>query len=237
MEQEITSNVNRREVKQTPSISINPITLFVNASKAKKISIVKNQKNPPPIPTSYYASATAAMKRYIKNGFDVDVILDAINELQSKSIDPSKDKALAKRSNQINALRNFLEITFPETFKTIKCSFTTSRFKPCIISNVEVTVSPDIIIRRDDNGVKYIGAIKFDVHKDQLDFSIGQQRASLLNYYLEIIKGDDEIVDKNYCLCVDVMHDNIYRPNLDISKDIALISEACKEVVEIWKIV
>lgn len=232
MEESYVKNV----VAQTPSISINQITKFRKSTESGKLRIVKNQKHPPKIPTAYYSSATAAMRKYIKAGFDTHIIMDVIEQLQSKIVDPKNKNAVAKKNNLISALRKFLEITFPDVFKSIKCSTPTSKFRRCRIGDVDVIISPDVIIRRVVDGINYIGAMKFDVHKDLLDYKDGRQRAALLYYFLESLKEEDEVVDRYYCLCVDVMHGNIYRPIVDITDDISAIGEVCKEVYKLWKI-
>lgn len=229
-------NFTKNEVAPTPSISINQVTQFTISTDAAKLKIVKDQKNPSPFSSPYYASATAAMRRYIKAGFDEQIISEVLEQLQSKSVDPKNKNAVAKKANNISALRRFLEVTFPDVFKSLKCSFSSAKFRRCRIGSVDVIISPDVIIRREVDGVKYIGAIKFDVHKDVLDYSIGRQRAALLYYFLESVKDADEIVDRNYCLSVDVMHANIYRPIGDIADDISIIGEACDEVCKLWKI-
>lgn len=226
----------KKDVAPTPSISINQITKFIKSTESGKLRIVKNQKYPPKIPTAYYSSATAAMRRYIKAGFDSQIIMDVIEQLQSKVVDPNNKNAVAKKANLISALRKFLEITFPDVFKSIKFSFSTSKFRRCRIGDVDVIISPDVIIRRVVDGINYIGAIKFDVHKDSLDYPDGRQRAALLYYFLESVRDENEVVDRNYCLCVDVMHGNIYRPISDITDDISVIGEACGEVYKLWKI-
>lgn len=235
MEKFTTKNV-YPEIAPEPKISINELTKFVKASDAKKLSIVKGQKYPPIVPTSYYRPVVLALSKFIKSDFDTDIVLDAIEKLQGKVVDPKKKQATTKKANQIAALRQFLKMEFPETFQSIKCSFSSPKVKACKLSDVNVVVAPEIIIRREVAGVKYIGAIKFDIHKDELDFSIGRQRASLIEYFLNNFKNDDERVDKKYCLCVDVMHGNIYRPTHNIMEDMLILEEACGEVYKLWKI-
>ncbi len=218
-----------------PFISMNQIPKFIRATANGKLKIIQNQKKPSKYKVTYYASATAGMRNYIKKGFDPNVIIDCIKDLQSKEIDPNKKNANTKKSNQILALKKFLEIEFPDIFKSAKATFSTTKFRRCHINGVDIIISPDIIVHKVTDGIKYIGAIKFNVHKEELDYSDGRHSAALLYHFLDSIKEEDEIVDCNFCLCIDVMHSKIYRPIGNIEKEIASIKNICNEVNNLWK--
>lgn len=222
------------ETAPLPAISLNQITKFINSTPRGKLKIVKDQKHPPKIPSSYYATPAAAMRRFIKSGFDNQVILDIIEILKSKYIDPDNKNAIAKNSNHIFALRRFLDITFREIFNPYKCSFSSPKIRRCQLGYIELIVSPDIIIRREQDGKKFIGAMKFDFHKDPVNYTEGRLRAVLIKYYLENIKEDYEIVDPNLCLCVDVINTNIYRPIGETDDEILSLGGVCDEISRLW---
>ena len=68
----------------TPRVSINPLIAFVTATERRKKSIVKEQKKPSVFKVAPYATARAAMKKYVKGGFEKECILDALQTLQSR---------------------------------------------------------------------------------------------------------------------------------------------------------
>ena len=72
------------ENKIIPRVSINLLVVFVEATERRKLSIVKEQKKPSLFKVAPYATARAAMKRYIKDGFDSECLYKAIANLQSR---------------------------------------------------------------------------------------------------------------------------------------------------------
>ncbi len=62
----------------TPRVSINPLIAFVTATERRKKSIVKEQKKPSVFKVAPYATARAAMKKYVKGGFEEECILNAL---------------------------------------------------------------------------------------------------------------------------------------------------------------
>ena len=218
-----------------PKVSINPLIAFVEATERRKSSIVKEQKKPSIIKVAPYATARTAMKRYLKDGFDEECIYNAIDNLQSQQ--PNSKWALNNAVNSIEALRHFIEMNFPQRVGKIHCSFSKAAKKECMLEGVVITVAPDLILRWEDNGKRYIGAIKFRISKNELSFSAGRHAASLISYYLrQTIAESDEIVDNSHCLFVDVMDDVIYPAPMDITHSLDVISNACYEYSTIWNV-
>lgn len=226
-------------VAPKPKISINQLTDFIASTDAGKQRIIKGQKYPKAnaIPISYYRVSNAALSRCILNDFDMEIIRDVIDSQRSLKIDPTNKQALTKRANQVSALENFLTMGFPKLFADRKFTFASSprNFRRFELRDVTVIVSPDILIRWMKDGQKYIGAIKFDIHKDPLDFTIGSQRAALLAYFLDKMKAEDEIVDERYCMSVDVRNHNIFRP-LNVKGTMPVLEKGCVEVAEMWRV-
>ena len=217
----------------TPRVSITPLITFVESTERRKLSIVKEQKRPSLIKVAPYATARAAMKNFIKDGFDEECIYKAINKLhiKQKNTQWSKNNAV----NSIEALRHFIGMNFPHRVGKILCSFSKAIIKDCQIGDVNVTVAPDLILRWEDNGKRYVGAIKFRITKNKLSFSAGRNAASLISYYLrQSVAESDEIVDNSHCLFVDVMNDVIYPAPTDISHSLDVINNACYEYSTIW---
>lgn len=216
-----------------PRVSINPLITFVEATERKKRSIVKGQKTPSKFKIAPYATARAAMKKYVKGGFEEIFIFDAIRTLQSRNAESKWARNDVK--NSILALRHFIEFNFPDKVGKIHCSFTKATNPKCTIAGVQITVAPDLIMRWEDNGKKYIGAVKFRIVKSKLSFSAGRNAASLISFYLQkSIAEHDEIVDNAHCLFVDVMADVIYPAPIDTSLPLQELKTACLEYVTLW---
>lgn len=216
-----------------PRVSINPLIAFVEATERRKISIVKGQKKPSIFKVAPYATARVAMKNYVKGDFNEECIYDAITRLKSRCV--SSEWARNDVENSILALRHFIGINFPNSVGKIHCSFSKPENKDCLCAGVQITVAPDLIMRWEDNGNRYVGAIKFRIVKNKLNFTAGRLAASLLSYYLQkSVAEPGEIVDNAHCFFVDVMDDIIYPAPLDISPSLGIINDACSEYFTLW---
>lgn len=220
-------------MKNFPNISMNSLLMFMEASQRRRISIVKGQKQPATIRVAPYATARAAMRNYLKEGYNGTSITKAIQKLQLR--EPTSVWAKNDVTNSILALRHFVQINFPQHVGKIYCRFSKPSHTQCVIEGVHVTVSPDLILRWEENGTKYIGAIKFRIGKSKLTRTIGNKAASLLAHYLhEEVAQTDEVVDHAHCFFVDIMDDRLYTAQPDITPYMESIREACVEYGILW---
>ncbi len=212
-----------------PTISINPLADYIYATDNRKKRIIKQQKNPPSIIVARYTTARAAIKECVKNEYNKSFIYDAVQKLQTRDV---KTKwAMDDKRNSILALKEFLKIKFP--FESLKCTFTKPTIKSYMLNDVEIHVAPDLILKWEENGHKYIGAVKFCIRKEVLDLQRGQIVSSILADYLSFVYPDYEVFNK-YCLCVDIMQIRYYYAS--DSNNLGLIKEACTEIKNNWSI-
>lgn len=221
-------------LSKQPRVSINSLIEFISASDRRKRSIVKQQKHPSTIQVAPYATTRAALRKFIKDDYDLELIVEAIEKLQHR--DQSTQWRRQDTKNSIDALRHFMIMNFPSRVSKIKCSFAKSFIKDCYIDDVLITISPDLIMRWEIDGVKYIGAVKFRLSQKRLDFSGGHNAATLISHYLKTtVAQEDEIVDLSHCLYVDIFSENIYRAMGDLTHPIEEIRKACKEYSKLWR--
>lgn len=221
-------------LSKQPKVSINSFVEFMSASDRRKRSIVKQQKHPSTIQVAPYATARAALRKFIKDDYDLELIVEAIEKLQHR--DQSTQWRRQDTKNSIDALRHFMIMNFPSRVSKIKCSFAKSFIKDCYIDDVLIMISPDLIMRWEIDGVKYIGAVKFRLSQKRLDFSGGHNAATLISHYLKTtVAQEDEIVDLSHCLYVDIFSENIYRAMGDLTHPIEEIRKACKEYSKLWR--
>lgn len=166
-----------------PRVSINPLIEFMSASDRRKLSIVKNQKTPSTIRVAPYSIARAAIRNFVKEDFDYHRLIAAIEKLQKR--DQSTQWRRQDTSNSIIALRHFMDMNFPTQLSRIKCTFAKSVIKDCYMNDVLITISPDLIMKWEIDGIKYVGAVKFRLSQKPIDYSSGRNAAALLAHYLE----------------------------------------------------
>lgn len=221
-------------LSHTPRVSINPLIEFMSASDRRKLSIVKNQKTPSTIRVAPYSIARAAIRNFVKEDFDYHRLIAAIEKLQKR--DQSTQWRRQDTSNSINALRHFMDMNFPTQLSRIKCTFAKSVIKDCYMNDVLITISPDLIMKWEIDGIKYVGAVKFRLSQKPIDYSSGRNAAALLAHYLETsIAQSDEVVDNKHCLFVDVFAENVIPAPQDKSQYIEEISKACDEYSKLWR--
>lgn len=217
--------------KLIPEISINPLVEYIGASERRRRSIIKQQKYPSDFITARYRTARAAFAKYFQNGFDTQVLISAIERLQSKT--QTSDWTRNDTRNSIRALRNFLELQFP--FKNLKCRFGKPATKAYLINGVAVKVAPDLLLEWELNGQRFMGAIKFYIKQKALTYEQGHINTSLLADFLRnTVTTKGVLISKQHCLCIDVMGQRIFSAPANIKDDMSLISDACDEIRRAW---
>lgn len=218
-------------------ISINPLCEFVFASDRKKASIVRNQKQPSTFKVARYRTAKNRMTKSIKNGFSHDEILSGIKKLRAKTCTTEFQESDRKAS--IEALRLFLELQFPKGFGDLKCTFHAVTQKSVVVDGVLITISPDLVLRWEKDGQKYIGGIKFHISKSNtFDYDKASFAAGLIELYLkDSIAEPDEIVDRKYCLCVDVFSTRVCSTPYDRKGFTTKLEESCHEIKSLWDVI
>lgn len=216
-------------------ISINPLCDFVVGSTRKKASIIRSQKQPSTFMVARYRTAKTRMSKFFKNGFSYQDIISGINDLQAKHCVTEFQKS--DRRTSIEALRLFLELQFPNKFKELKCSFSTDKRKELDFSGVSIIVAPDLILRWEENGQKYIGGIKFHISKSNIfDYNKASFAAGLINLYLkDVVAAPDEMVVDDFCLCVDVFGTRICSTPQNKNTFIETLENACREIKNLWE--
>lgn len=224
-------------MRNSKLISLHPLTEFVYATSSKKKRIIREQKKANLFTAPLYRTVKSVLPKFFIKNFDKEILIDAIERLQRG--DQSTTWKRNNVENSILALRHFIAMNFPKEFEKIRCQFFTKlACKECFLNGVVVRVAPDVVFRWGTNGQKFIGGIRFHIGKTKpLANNVARLRASMLSYYLrEIIAEDDEIVNNEFCFCVDIIHENIVIAPKDISLDITLLNRACREIIDLWDV-
>lgn len=223
-------------MQRNVEISVNPLAEYVTATTGRKRTIIKQQKNPPAFIIVRYATAKSNMKKFIKKGFSEDEIINGIQFLQGKIT--LTDFQSNDRMNSIEALRTFLKLQFPNSFRNLKCSFLVIKKKDMLIEEVKVRVAPDIVLMGEKNGVPFYGGIKFHISKGQtFDNYASLCAATAVKLFLtnEVAKNG-EVVDPNYCLSIDVFGERITPAPKNHSEIEKKLMDACNEIKSLWGI-
>lgn len=213
----------------TKNLSLNQLIKFSGASERKKLSIIRQQKKPRTVQVAPYRTARAACTNFfIKH--DATVIKNAIENLQRRT--PRTEWAARDVKNSISALRSLMSIHFPDSI--IKCYFNRTKEKHLLFSGVDIIISPDLILEFMEEGVKYIGAVKFYISKNELSLEEGIFGATVLKEFLDNVKEDGTRVSNNHCVCVDVMNGRIFTAQNESDSFKEKLNIYCNEINRLW---
>jgi hypothetical protein len=208
---------------------------YVEASSARKKSIIRNQKKPKKFLFARYASAKSAIKNYFaKEEFDPVCVKAKINELAKKVC--TTDFQNNDRKCQIEALESFLSTNLDDELKR----FTFERFKSdkksIDINGLTIGISPDLIIRGEIDGKKVVGAIKLHFSKGGVfKRSSGRIAATgLYRFIQDIIIEEDEILLPQLCIVLDVFEQKTHQAPEKIDFYMKKFIETCNEIVDLW---
>ncbi len=224
--------------KDIPYISINSLTEFVGASDLKKRRIIKDQKKVDMLKVIWYKTVKSALPKYVKSGFDITILEEAIRYL--RGFDQSTNNRKSNVINSITAIESFVEMNFTKNLPNVNYHFYDKlEKKDYELNGVLVRVTPDVVFDWIEDGNRNIGAIKFHFGKSkELDVLTGRLRSSLVCDFLrKSIASKNDIVSPQYCFCVDVFHAKIFRAPNVISFDIELLKKSCKEINVLWNAV
>ncbi|WP_010231467.1 hypothetical protein [Gillisia marina] len=216
-------------------ISINPFVDFELSSEAKKLRIIKDQKNPSPLRVGWYQTPRASIKKSLKQNGDSQPLLDGIDRLKNKIT--SKPQQLQNKMVSIEALDHFISIKLPTILKNHQYEVIKEKeIKSVIIDNVEIVVSPDVIFKIVLNGETYIGAIKLHLSKNNVfDLKQSLTVSTLIHQYCISLSNKYELkVLPDLCFSVDVFGERIVSAPINAKPYLLRIKNICKEVKKYW---
>ncbi|WP_298157161.1 hypothetical protein [Flavobacterium sp.] len=219
-------------------ISINQLASFSTSSEYKKRAIVKQQKTPPKVLVARYGLAKARIRKAIANYGNIQPILEGIEELKSRT--PEKPFDINNKIVSIEAMERFIKMKLPvflqdNVYEVLK--------KPKInsfhVSDVEIIVSADLIIKVFIDGQPFLGGVKIHISKgDPFDTHRSKYVTTCLYQYLDLIfESSGEIVLPELCLSVDVFADSITSAPKKLEKVLEDIEMICLEIKKIWPLV
>lgn len=216
-------------------ISINQLASFSASSEAKKKSIVRQQKNPPKVLVARYSLAKARIRKAIASYGNIKPILDGIQELKERN--PETPFAISDKEVSIEAMERFIKMKLPtflndNVYEVLK----KPKINSFIISDVEVIVSADLIIKVFIDGQPFLGGVKIHIAKgDAFDRDMAKYASTCLYIYLDLMYENTGIVVlPELCLSVDVFAESYFTAPSKIEKTIEDIETMCIEIKQIW---
>lgn len=218
----------------TPKISLNKLGEYLQANPGRRRKIVFDAKNPTGFIVGRYRDAKIAIKDYFISKFDANIIHKSIDDHELKSIETDfqeQDKNLS-----IELLRAVLDMTPPDLSEYTIISYKGENPK-LNISDVNVSVYPDLIIRGVYKGKDVVGAIKIQTSKTN---SLGEEGAktvtTLLREFVEKnIAKEDEKVELSLCISYDIFAQFSCGAPKAFKRRMKQVESACEEIALWWE--
>jgi len=215
------------------TISLNQLIEAKSGTDKKKRRIVQQQLVVNKFLTPWYQLAKNRIKKYLENVSDASILTKAVEDIKKGREDTPKYKNIKRVS--LEAISKVREMKFENilvgNYEVIKPHDKTLEFQ-----NIRITVSPDVVFRYIEDGVRKVGAVKFHVSKTN-PFDLQQCKAigNLLKYYLldKVVEKDD-IVDERLCWAYDVFGERLVHADKDVSMTKTEVISLCNELEGIY---
>lgn len=215
-------------------ISLNQFADFSRATENGKKRIVAQQLRPDKLKITWYQTPKARVKKYFELHGDINPIKDGINALMKKV--PRNKKGENGRRTSIEALERFVEMNLPSILKEVNYTVIKPKSKIVAISEVDVKVAPEIIIKGTFEGKTVIGAVKIHISKNKpFDLKRSQFVASIIYKYLkDTMAKDNEIVLPELCFCLDIFGGRIVSAPDNIDAINVEIVNICNDIKRVF---
>lgn len=217
-------------------ISVNKLGEYLESNPTRRRKIVFDQKNPSPFIVARYSRAREIAIDYFCNNFDEEILIRGIEELEN--IVTTTDFQENDVSNSLEFLTKLLEfegLNFMRLEEILFSKYNGSNPK-LAISEVDVSVSPDLILSGEMKGKTIIGALKFHFSKTSpLNAESAKNVATLIHQFVEnFLLNDEEHGNIKYCISLDVFAGVVETAPKSFMRRRNNISYACTEIALWW---
>ncbi len=222
-----------KKTESKPRISINKLAEYIEANPSRRKQIVKDAKNPPKFKTIRYGEAREALKKYISKGFDAGIITSAIELISQKSDETDFQEQDSNLSiellekildSDLSFLENYIYEPFPKGADQIE------------ISGVNISVYPDLVIKKEIDGKVNVGALKLHISKnsEMTAESLKIISAVLYKYVEDYIAQEGEKPNFKMCLSHDVFNSMHEESPKSYVLRMKRVEAACEEIALWW---
>ena len=218
-----------------PRLSVSMMAEYMKANSARRKRIILNAKQPLPFIVSKYGNAREAAADYLSaETLDLEQVAIAIEALKVKRPKSETDGENIKLC--IEALNRFLKhAAVLDHIEGLSREKGPQQAKKLTVGALEISVQPEIILRKAERGKQVLGAVKFHIKKSgTLSAQEGTDMATMLKLHLEDVKAEDEVVMDKYCFVFDVFTGQIFKPARALKRKLQEITAASEEIAMHW---
>jgi hypothetical protein len=220
------------EPLKKPRISVNKLAEYVEASVARRKTIVQSAKYPPKVNTTRYSVAREIIIKYLSSRNE-QVLTDGITLLNNADVSTDFKKNDVANSISVLELVQLMELPELEDIQAEPWE----EGNPLIeISGVDVSVNPDLFLSGTIRGRKQIGVLKLSIVKTNPLSVYGQGIVALLskNFINMVMPEQADLVNRKLCLSFDTFQQRtIACPDAEVARR-REVEAACMEISNWW---
>lgn len=216
------------------NLSLNQLAEFSWATEKGKKRIISQQINPNPVLIPWYQLTKARIRKSLELKGDLGPVYEGIKTLMNRI--PTNSRQTNDKRVSIQALERFIQIKLPDILKNIDYEIVKPKSKALFISDVEIIVAPDIIIRGIIDGKPVLGGLKIHISKTKpFDQTKSVYISSTIYRFLkEVVATDDDVVMPELCFSLDVFGDRIMSAPQKPEDLYPILEKICEEVKTLW---
>lgn len=216
-----------------PKISLNKLGEYLNATPQRRRRIVYDAKHPSNFIVTRYTDVRDAIKQYFISNYESSIIEDSIESHNAKVC--TTDFQENDKITSIEALELILDAELPDLSDYVITPYNGANQK-VVISGVDVSVNPDLVIRGSHKGKDVVGVIKLHISKNnQLGKEGLQYVTTVLKSFTETnISNKTEVVKSDLCISIDTFGQVYEIAPASFKKRMADITSACEEIALWW---
>jgi hypothetical protein len=215
-------------------ISLNQMAEFKNATDYGRKRIIKQQLNPDQFRIPWYQLPKARVKKSIELKGDLNPIHDGIITLMNRK--PLNKRQETDKRVSIDALERYIKIKLPHILKEIDYDVIRPKIKSTKVSDVEILVAPEVIVKGILRGKTVFGGIKIHISKNK-PFDIQQSKivaTTIVTYLENEVAFEKSEVIPELCFCLDIFSGRIVSAKENDESVYIEIKEICNEIKRVW---
>jgi len=222
------TKLKKPKINREPTISINKLAEYMTANSSRRLTIIKDAKYPSDMKAFRYSQARKDIARYIKAGFDEEILNRGIRNQKDRDQDTDWQKSDVEGS--IRALEAAKKIKIPALSN---CEASLSNSKRIDIEGVSVSVNADLEFT--DSKTNKVGSLKIHISSTgQLSLAQLEYLATIL-YFKNLEEGlQPNQIDHKICIGVDVFSQKHEMSKRTHKQKMNQVKASCLEIRDRW---
>jgi len=218
-------------------VSANKLAEFITAkTPARRKAIVRDIKRPKKGFAPWYAAFRTPAKTFLLRGSKDTSPLDAaIEEMKTRKGNDWLNTDSAITAQALKAL-----IDAGPILRALKVEFMkvpTGPKEKLEFGEVEVTVTPDLIVKGERSGKPLVGALRFYIAKEST-YQLGKRGAELVAgmQYQWLVKNatGTRVPDTTLCMVLECFQQRVTKASDDHATDLDVIKRGCDDFARLW---